>query len=43
MAEEPESGEYDPMDISKKTFDEHFFLFRNRIKELERRLAAVIT
>jgi dynein heavy chain len=35
--------QFDIMDISNKTFDEHFFKFRTRIKELERRLAAVIT
>ena len=38
-----DDSEYDIMDISKKIFDEHFFQFRNRIKELERRLASVIT
>ena len=42
-AEHVDDSEYDIMDISKKIFDEHFFQFRNRIKELERRLAAVIT
>ena len=45
LPEGQEGGDtdYDIMDISKKTFDEHFFKFRTRIKELERRLAAVIT
>jgi dynein heavy chain len=31
------------MDINNKAFDDSFFEFRNTIKELERRLAAVIT
>lgn len=31
------------MDINKKTFDEDFIIFRSKIKELERRLASVIT
>lgn len=31
------------MDIGNKAFDDSFFEFRNTIKELERRLAAVIT
>ena len=33
----------DIMDIGNKAFDDSFFEFRNTIKELERRLAAVIT
>ena len=33
----------DMMDIGSKTFDDNFFEFRTKIKELERRLAAVIT
>lgn len=35
--------EYNVMDISIKKFDDDFFKFRNKIKELERRLASVIT
>jgi len=31
------------MDIKEKDFDKHFYDFRNKIKELERRLASVIT
>jgi dynein heavy chain len=31
------------MDISVKEFDDHFYEFRSKIKELERRLASVIT
>ena len=31
------------MDINNKTFDEDFMTFRGKIKELERRLASVIT
>lgn len=31
------------MNISEKGFDDDFFKFRNKIKELERRLASVIT
>lgn len=47
-SEEGEEGEgagdvSDIMDISNKAFDDSFFEFRNTIKELERRLAAVIT
>ena len=34
---------YDTMDINVKNFDEDFLAFRNKIKELERRLASVIT
>ena len=34
---------YDIMDISAKSFDADFLAFRTKIKELERRLAAVIT
>jgi len=34
---------YDIMDISKKEFDDDFSEFRTKIKELERRLASVIT
>jgi len=35
--------DYDIMDIEKRAFDEDFFNFRKRIKELERRLASVLT
>jgi len=31
------------MDIDKKEFDDDFYEFRAKIKELERRLASVIT
>ena len=31
------------MDITKKMFDDDFMTFRHKIKELERRLASVIT
>ena len=31
------------MDINQKDFDENFYEFRSKIKELERRLASVIT
>ena len=34
---------YDTMNINEKKFDEDFVIFRARIKELERRLASVIT
>lgn len=30
---------YDIMDIEKRQFDDDFYKFRNRIKELERRMA----
>lgn len=35
--------DYDIMDIEKKQFADDFFKFRQRIKELERRLASVLT
>jgi len=35
--------DYDIMDIEKKQFGDDFFKFRQRIKELERRLASVLT
>jgi len=35
--------QYDIMDIEKREFDDDFFKFRQRIKELERRLASVLT
>ena len=31
------------MDIQEKNFDDDFYEFRSKIKELERRLASVIT
>ena len=34
---------YDTMDITQKNFDDDFMAFRHKIKELERRLASVIT
>lgn len=34
---------YETMDINNSQFDEDFLSFRNKIKELERRLASVIT
>lgn len=34
---------YDIMNISEKKFDDDFYEFRSKIKELERRLASVIT
>lgn len=37
------SCSYDVMDISQKQFDDDYFKFRNKIQELERRLASVIT
>ena len=35
--------EYDIMDIEQRGFDDDFFKFRSRIRELERRLASVLT
>jgi dynein heavy chain len=37
------SVEYDIMDIENRAFDDDFFKFRQRIKELERRLASVLS
>jgi len=34
---------YDILDIEKKDFDDDFYAFRQRIKELERRLASILT
>mmetsp|Transcript_8755 Transcript_8755/g.8052 ORF Transcript_8755/g.8052 Transcript_8755/m.8052 type:complete len:158 (+) Transcript_8755:1357-1830(+) len=34
---------YEIMDIEKKQFDDDFYKFRCRIKELERRLASILT
>jgi len=34
---------YDIMEVERKEFDDDFYKFRNRIKELERRLGAVLT
>jgi len=36
-------AEYDIMDIEERHFDDDFFSFRNRINELERRLASILT
>lgn len=33
---------YDIMDIEKRQFDDDFYKFRLRIKELERRLASIL-
>jgi dynein heavy chain len=38
-----QSVKYDIMDIDVKEFDDDFYEFRSKIKELERRLASVIT
>mmetsp|Transcript_16431 Transcript_16431/g.11595 ORF Transcript_16431/g.11595 Transcript_16431/m.11595 type:complete len:83 (-) Transcript_16431:12314-12562(-) len=35
--------EYDILDIEIREFDDDFFKFRQRIKELERRLASILT
>jgi len=35
--------QYDILDIEKKDFDDDFYAFRQRIKELERRLASILT
>ena len=35
--------QYDIMDIEKREFDDDFYKFRQRIKELERRLASILT
>jgi len=37
------SVKYDILDIEKREFDDDFFKFRQRVKELERRLASVLT
>jgi dynein heavy chain len=34
---------YDIMDIEQRQFDDDFYKFRHRIKELERRLASILT
>lgn len=34
---------YDILDIERREFDDDFFKFRQRTKELERRLASVLT
>mmetsp|Transcript_26845 Transcript_26845/g.4867 ORF Transcript_26845/g.4867 Transcript_26845/m.4867 type:complete len:262 (+) Transcript_26845:882-1667(+) len=41
--EEFRSVEYNIMDVSKKEFDDDFYEFRLKIKELERRLASILT
>jgi hypothetical protein len=33
---------YDVMNISEKKFEADFFLFRNKMKELEKRVASII-
>ena len=35
--------EYDIVDIENREFDDDFFKFRQQIKELERRLASILT
>jgi dynein heavy chain, axonemal len=35
--------QYDIMDIEKRQFDDDFYKFRQKIKELERRLASILT
>ena len=37
------SVSYDIMDVDAKSFDDDFYEFRVRIKELERRLASVLS
>jgi dynein heavy chain len=34
---------YDIMDIEKREFEDDFYKFRQKIKELERRLASILT
>jgi dynein heavy chain len=34
---------YDIMNIEERRFDDDFYKFRQRIKELERRLASILT
>lgn len=43
VVEKFQEVEYDIMDISIKKFDDDFYVFRSRIKELERRLASTLT
>lgn len=43
VVEKFQEVEYDIMDISVKKFDDDFYGFRCRIKELERRLASILT
>ena len=43
VVEKFQEVEYDIMDISIKRFDDHFYVFRWRIKELERRLVLILT
>jgi len=31
------------MDIERREFDDHYFKFRQRMKELDRRLASILT
>lgn len=35
--------DYDIMDIQERMFDDDFYNFRQKIKELERRLASILT
>jgi len=41
--EEFTSVTFDIMDIEKREFDDHYFKFRQRMKELDRRLASILT
>ena len=43
VVEKFQEVEYDIMDISIRRFDDDFLVFRTRIKELERRLASILT
>ena len=43
IVEHFQAVEYDIMDISAKSFDDDFYNFRSKIKELERRLGAILT
>ena len=43
IVEKFQEKEYDIMDISIKKFDDDFYIFRGKIKELERRLASTLT
>jgi dynein heavy chain len=41
--EEFTSVSFDIMDIERREFDDHYFKFRQRMKELDRRLASILT
>jgi len=43
VVEKFQEVEYDIMEIANKKFDDDFYIFRCRIKELERRLASTLT